>query len=59
MEWQSDWGLRLRMGITMFLLFVLYIAFAGAITFYLGGGAIMMLVFFGGFSLVSGTSAID
>jgi len=52
MEWQSDWGLRLRMAVTMFLLFALYIVFAGAITWYLGGGAIMMLVFFGGFSLV-------
>jgi heat shock protein HtpX len=52
MEWQSDWGLRLRMAVTMFLLFALYIVFAGAITWYLGGGAVMMLVFFGGFSLV-------
>ncbi len=52
MEWKSDWGLRLRMVITMFLLFVLYIVFAGAITWYLGGGATMMLLFFGGFSLV-------
>ena len=52
MEWKADWGLRLRMGVTMFLLFVLYIVFAGAITWYLGGGATMMLLFFGGFSLV-------
>ncbi|MDZ7849851.1 MAG: zinc metalloprotease HtpX [Halodesulfurarchaeum sp.] len=52
MEWKADWGLRLRMGVTMFLLFVLYIVFAGVITVYLGGGATMMLLFFGGFSLV-------
>ena len=52
MEWKTDWGLRLRMGVTMFLLFALYIVFAGVITAYLGGGATMMLLFFGGFSLV-------
>ena len=52
MECKSDWGLRLRMAVTMFLLFALYIVFAGAITWYLGGGATMMLLFFGGFSLV-------
>jgi heat shock protein HtpX len=40
------------MGVTMFLLFALYIVFAGVITAYLGGGATMMLLFFGGFSLV-------
>jgi heat shock protein HtpX len=40
------------MAVTMFLLFVLYIVFAGVITAYLGGGATMMLLFFAGFSLV-------
>jgi len=51
MEWKTDWGLRLRMVITMFLLFALFIVFAGAITAYLGGGATMMILFFGLFSL--------
>lgn len=31
MEWKSDWGLRGRMAFTMFLLFVLYAVFIGAI----------------------------
>ncbi|WP_435183894.1 zinc metalloprotease HtpX [Halobellus sp. EA9] len=31
MEWKSDWGLRGRMVLTMFLLFALYIAFVGAL----------------------------
>ena len=39
MEWKTDWGLRLRMFVTMFLLFALFIGFAGAITVYVGGGA--------------------
>ncbi|MFB6110657.1 MAG: zinc metalloprotease HtpX [Halodesulfurarchaeum sp.] len=52
MEWKTDWGLRLRMGVTMFLLVALYIVFAGVITLSLGGGAIMMLLLFGGFSVV-------
>ncbi|MFB6295382.1 MAG: zinc metalloprotease HtpX [Halobacteriales archaeon] len=51
MEWKTDWGLRLRMVFTMFLLFALFIVFAGAITLYLGGGATMMILFFGLFSL--------
>ncbi|PSP94618.1 zinc metalloprotease HtpX [Halobacteriales archaeon QS_4_62_28] len=32
MEWQTDWGLRARMILTMFLLFVLYIVFIGVMT---------------------------
>jgi len=51
MRWQPDWGLRVRMFVTMFLLFVLFIVFAGAITWYLGGGALMMGLLFCGFSL--------
>ncbi|MFA1609613.1 zinc metalloprotease HtpX [Halobellus rubicundus] len=31
MEWKSDWGLRGRMVLTMFLLFALYIVFVGAL----------------------------
>ena len=32
MEWNTDWGLRARMGFTMFLLFALYLVFAVVIT---------------------------
>ncbi|MGQ3412671.1 zinc metalloprotease HtpX [Natrinema sp. LN54] len=52
MNWQADWGLRLRMFVTMFLLFALYIVFAGVITLYVGGGLLLFGLFFGGFSLV-------
>ncbi|MCU4742261.1 zinc metalloprotease HtpX [Natronoglomus mannanivorans] len=51
MEWQTDWGLRFRMLVTMFLLFVLYIVFVGVITAYYGGGMIMIVTLFGVFSL--------
>ncbi|ALG83002.1 zinc metalloprotease HtpX [Halanaeroarchaeum sulfurireducens] len=51
MQWKTDWGLRLRMGITMFLLFALYLVFAGFIVAYLGGGAAMFLLLMGSFSL--------
>jgi heat shock protein HtpX len=36
MEWQTDWGLRGRMVITMFLLFALYVVFLGILTLYFG-----------------------
>ncbi len=52
MKWKPDWGLRLRMFVTMFLLFALFIVFAGVITWYLGGSLVMMAFLFGGFSLV-------
>ncbi|MDS0476059.1 zinc metalloprotease HtpX [Natrinema sp. 1APR25-10V2] len=52
MNWQADWGLRARMFVTMFLLFALYIVFAGVITAYVGGGLLVFALFFGGFSLV-------
>ncbi|ELZ06977.1 zinc metalloprotease HtpX [Natrialba aegyptia] len=52
MNWQSDWGLRARMFLTMFLLFALYIVFAGVLTLYIGGGLWMIALLFGGFSLV-------
>jgi heat shock protein HtpX len=51
MQWKTDWGLRFRMFVTMFLLFALFILFAGALTWYVGGGLVMMVVLFGGFSL--------
>ncbi|WP_284010950.1 zinc metalloprotease HtpX [Haloarcula pelagica] len=36
MQWQTDWGLRGRMVLTMFLLFGLYIVFLGFLTLYFG-----------------------
>ncbi|MFO7834979.1 MAG: zinc metalloprotease HtpX [Halohasta sp.] len=32
MQWSTDWGLRGRMGLTMFLLFALYIVFIGILS---------------------------
>ncbi|WP_290816535.1 zinc metalloprotease HtpX [Halovivax sp.] len=52
MQWQADWGLRFRMFVTMFLLFALYIVFAGSLTAYTGGGPLLFAAIFGGFSLV-------
>ncbi len=52
MDWQPDWGLRARMFLTMFLLFALYIVFAGVITAYMGGGILVFGLLFGGMSLV-------
>ena len=34
MEWKTDWGLRGRMALTMFLLFGLYIVFVGLLSLY-------------------------
>ena len=34
MEWKADWGLRARMGLTMFLLFALYIVFVGVMAMF-------------------------
>ena len=52
MDWQADWGLRFRMFLTMFLLFALYIVFAGVITAYVGGGLLVFALLFGGMSFV-------
>lgn len=51
MQWKTDWGLRLRMGVTMFLLFALYLVFAGFIVAYMRGGVAMFLLLMGGFSI--------
>ncbi|AEH36168.1 zinc metalloprotease HtpX [Halopiger xanaduensis] len=51
MQWQADWGLRARMFLTMFLLFALYIVFAGVIAAYMGS-FVVFVVLFGGMSLV-------
>jgi len=40
------------MGVTMFLLFGLYIVFAGGITWYTSGGPLIFVVLFGGFTVV-------
>ena len=50
MQWQPDWGLRFRMGFTMFLLFALYIVFVGILTLYFGN-LLVPVVLMGGFSL--------
>ncbi|WP_396611052.1 zinc metalloprotease HtpX [Haloferax sp. S1W] len=42
MEWKPDWGLRGRMAFTMFLLFALYIVFAGVLFAYFQNLAIMV-----------------
>ena len=52
MDWPSDWGLRIRMFVTMFLLFALYLVFAAVLTWYFSGTVLMMVVLMTGFSLV-------
>ncbi|PSP71860.1 zinc metalloprotease HtpX [Halobacteriales archaeon QS_3_64_16] len=47
MEWKTDWGLRGRMGFTMFLLFALYIVFAGVLLQF--AGLATMALFMGAF----------
>jgi len=49
MNWSTDWGLRGRMGLTMFLLFALYIVFIGILVQY-GFGLIGVVVMMGAFS---------
>jgi len=34
MEWETDWGLQARMGLTMLLLIALYVVFIGALSLY-------------------------
>jgi heat shock protein HtpX len=48
MEWKTDWGLRGRMGVTMFLLFGLYIVFIGALSLYTTNILFIVLIM-GGF----------
>ncbi|PSQ19839.1 zinc metalloprotease HtpX [Halobacteriales archaeon QS_8_69_26] len=52
MKWRTDWGLRARMAVTMFLLFVLYVVFAGAMVLYFDLGLAATAVVLGGFSVV-------
>ena len=51
MEWKTDWGLRGRMGFTMFLLFALYVVFIGVLIEVFNVGIIFTLAMFGMFSL--------
>ncbi|CCQ37517.1 HtpX-like protease [Natronomonas moolapensis 8.8.11] len=51
MNWQTDWGLRFRMGLTMFLLFALYLVFVGVLAAYFGN-VLFGVVLLGGFSVV-------
>jgi heat shock protein HtpX len=51
MEWQTDWNLRARMGVTMFLLFALYLVFVGILTLYFDN-LLFAALLLGGFSLV-------
>jgi len=44
MQWQTDWGLRGRMALTMFLLFGLYIVFIGVLTLYFQSIVAIVLV---------------
>jgi heat shock protein HtpX len=50
MEWKSDWGLRGRMVLTMFLLFVLYIVFV-AVLWEFTGSLLLIVLTMGLFSL--------
>ena len=50
MQWQTDWGLRVRMGFTMFLLFALYLVFVGVLTLYFGN-LLIPAILLGAFSL--------
>ncbi len=52
MQWKADWGLRARMGVTMFLLFALYIVFFAGIWVYTGGSILVAGLLIGGFSFV-------
>ncbi|MCL9813563.1 zinc metalloprotease HtpX [Natranaeroarchaeum aerophilus] len=53
MQWKADWGLRARMGLTMFLLFALYIVFFAAIIVVTEGQSILLAaMLIGGFSLI-------
>ncbi|PSP57492.1 zinc metalloprotease HtpX [Halobacteriales archaeon QS_1_67_19] len=50
MEWKTDWGLRARMGLTMFLLFALYVVFVGVLSTQFTS-MLVPVILLGGFSL--------
>ncbi|MEA1866360.1 MAG: zinc metalloprotease HtpX, partial [Euryarchaeota archaeon] len=45
-KWQRDYGLATRMFLTMFMLFVVYIVFIGALS-YAGFGVVPIMLFAG------------
>ena len=51
MQWDTDWGLRGRMVLTMFLLFALYLVFIGFLTVAYSGSMLFPLVMLGGFAI--------
>ena len=51
MQWQTDWGLRARMALTMFLLFGLYVVFVGVLATQFDD-LLIPVVLLGSFSLV-------
>ncbi|WP_440007074.1 zinc metalloprotease HtpX [Halomicrococcus sp. SG-WS-1] len=51
MKWKADWGLRARMGLTMFLLFALYVVFVGVLWAYTSGNLLFIVLLMGSFSL--------
>ncbi|MFB6206323.1 MAG: zinc metalloprotease HtpX [Haloglomus sp.] len=44
MDWQTDWGLRGRMFLTMFLLFALYIVFIAVLSRFVGLFALVVII---------------
>jgi heat shock protein HtpX len=59
MKWKADWGLRARMGLTMFLLFALYIVFVAVLWAYTDGSLLLVVLVFGASRSVSSSSAIS
>ena len=51
MQWTTDWGLRSRMALTMFLLFGLYIVFIGVLVSMFDAGMMTVIALVGAFSL--------
>ncbi len=45
MQWQADWGLRTRMGATMFLLAAVYLVFIGIMSVYVQSFLFIAIVF--------------
>ncbi|NHN43449.1 zinc metalloprotease HtpX [Halorubellus sp. JP-L1] len=51
MQWKTDWGLQTRMGLTMFLLFAVYVAFAAGLTYALDASIWVVALALGAFTL--------
>ena len=52
MQWTTDWGLRGRMGLTMFLLAALYVVFLGVLVTFTNAGVLTIVLAMGAFSFV-------